>query len=43
MKAVFAPWVEGTTEGDMGVEFEIWAGGVRAISNDTEKATQATR
>ena len=31
MRVAFAPWVEATAEQDMGVEFEIWAGGVRAV------------
>jgi DNA repair protein RAD57 len=33
MRVVFAPWVEGAGEEDRGVEFEIWSGGVRALSN----------
>ena len=32
MRIVFAPWVEGTGETDKGVEFEVWSGGVRAVS-----------
>ena len=32
MRIVFAPWVKGTGETDQGVEFEVWSGGVRAVS-----------
>lgn len=32
MRVVFAPWVAGCGEGDKGVEFEVWAGGVKAVS-----------
>ena len=32
MRIVFAPWVKGTRETDKGVEFEVWNGGVRAVS-----------
>ena len=32
MRIVFAPWVKGTRETDKGVEFEVWSGGVRAVS-----------
>ena len=32
MKMVFAPWAEPTKEGKKGSEFEIWAGGVRALA-----------
>ena len=31
MRVVFAPWVEGTVEKEMGVEYEVWAGGLRAV------------
>ena len=39
MRLVFAPWAEGTGEGDgeMGVEFEIWGGGVRAVRREVER------
>lgn len=36
MRIVFAPWVEGTEEGRRGVEFELWAGGVRGVGNGDE-------
>ncbi|KAL9129256.1 MAG: hypothetical protein Q9217_002236 [Psora testacea] len=32
MRMVYAPWAEPTEEGQKGVEFEVWAGGVRAIN-----------
>ena len=28
---VFAPWVRGVGEGEKGVEFEIWGGGLRGV------------
>lgn len=31
MKVVFAGWAKATDEGEKGVEFEVWAGGIRAI------------
>lgn len=31
MRVVFAPWARGVGNGERGVEFEIWTGGVRAI------------
>ena len=31
MKVVFAGWVKATGEGEKGVEFEVWTGGIRAI------------
>ena len=31
MRIAFAPWVIGTEEQDMGVEFDIWGGGLRAV------------
>ena len=31
MRVVFAPWVEGVGGQDKGVEFELWAGGCRAV------------
>lgn len=31
MKVVFAGWASPTGEGEKGVEFEVWAGGIRAI------------
>lgn len=31
MKVVFGGWVTATGEGEKGVEFEVWAGGIRAI------------
>lgn len=34
MKLVFAPWAEEAEVGSRGVEFELWAGGVRAVRNE---------
>lgn len=32
VRLVFAPWVEGTGDGEnLGVEFEVWIGGVRSV------------
>lgn len=31
MRVVYAPWVAPIGEGDKGVEFEVWEGGLRAI------------
>lgn len=31
MKVVFAGWVRATSEEEKGVEFELWAGGIRAV------------
>lgn len=31
MKVVFAGWAQATAEGEKGVEFEVWAGGIRAM------------
>ena len=31
MRVVFAPWVKGVEAGERGVEFEVWAGGVRSL------------
>lgn len=36
MRVVFAPWVAGVGPGQRGVEFEIWAGGVRAVREGGE-------
>lgn len=33
MRIAFASWTEATKEGDMGVEFEVWSGGVRAVGD----------
>ncbi|KAL6720216.1 DNA repair protein rhp57 [Lecanora helva] len=33
MRVAFAPWVASTSEQDMGVEFEIWSGGIRAVES----------
>ena len=41
MRLVFAPWAEGTAEGENGVEFEIWGGGVRAVNKEVEKVIEA--
>ena len=32
MRVVYAPWVKGTVEREKGVEFELWVGGVRAVT-----------
>ncbi len=32
MRIVFAPWAKATGDSEKGVEFEIWSGGVKAIS-----------
>ena len=32
VRIVFAPWVKGSRETEKGVEFEVWSGGVRAVS-----------
>jgi DNA repair protein RAD57 len=31
-KLVFASWAPGVNEGDIGIEFEIWSGGVRSVT-----------
>lgn len=36
MRVVFAPWVKGTGDAEPGVEFEVWAGGVRAVRRGGE-------
>ena len=43
MRVVFAPWVEGTKETERGVEFEVWAGGVRAARNGSENVEDRGR
>lgn len=34
MRVVFAPWVRATGESEKGVEFELWAGGIRVVQPD---------
>jgi len=34
LRVAFAPWVEATADGDMGVEFEVCSDGVRAVGNN---------
>lgn len=42
MRLVFAPWVEGTGDGEEGgVEFEVWSGGVRSVHKAAAQAQQA--
>lgn len=41
MRIVFAPWVKGTGEKETGVEFEIWSGGVRAVSKAVAQSQDA--
>ena len=31
MRVAFAPWAQGTSDQETGVEFEIWGGGVRSV------------
>ena len=38
MRIVFAPWVRDTGEREKGIEFEIWSGGVRAVSSGAAQA-----
>ena len=44
MKVVFAGWAPATADGKKGVEFEVWAGGIRAIKikNDGDKRGNET-
>ena len=42
MRIVFAPWVRGTGEREKGIEFEIWSGGVRAVSSGDAQSQIAT-
>lgn len=42
MRVVYAPWVRATGESEMGVEFEIWAGGIRALQPDAVKEAVST-
>ena len=42
MRIVFAPWVKGTGDMKKGVEFEIWNGGVRAVSKAVAQSQHAT-
>lgn len=42
MRVVYAPWVRATGESEMGVEFEIWAGGIRALQPDAVEKAVAT-
>lgn len=37
MRVVFAAWAPPTGDGEMGVEIEVWAGGVRALGEEGEK------
>lgn len=40
MRVVFAPWVEATGDGEMGVEFEVWKEGVRAVEKALSKVSE---
>lgn len=42
MKVVFAPWVRATGESERGVEFELWAGGIRTVQPDAVEEVIAT-
>lgn len=42
MRLVFGAWVRGTAETDKGAEFEIWAGGVRAIGEGVGDRTNGS-
>ena len=38
MRIAYAPWVKGTWETEKGVEFEVWSGGVRAVSRTVARS-----
>ena len=40
MRVAFAPWVASTREQDMGVEFEIWSGGLKAVEQVSAGSTK---
>lgn len=42
MRVVYAPWVRATGESEKGVEFEIWAGGIRGLQPDAVEEAVAT-
>lgn len=42
MRVVFAPWVRATGESERGVEFELWAGGIREVQPDAVETVVAT-
>lgn len=42
MMVVFAPWVRATGESEKGVEFEIWAGGIRVVQPDAAEDANPT-
>lgn len=42
MRVVFAPWVRATGESERGVEFELWAGGIREVQSDAVEEAVAT-
>ncbi|KAL9117683.1 MAG: hypothetical protein Q9187_005775 [Circinaria calcarea] len=42
MRLVFAPWARGVGAEDMGVEFEIWKGGVRTIQVRNRKEKEGS-
>lgn len=39
MRVVFAAWAAGSGEGERGVEFEVWEGGVRAVRDTGDVQT----
>lgn len=42
MRVVYAPWVRATGESERGVEFELWAGGIRELQPDAVEDAAAT-
>lgn len=42
MRVVYAPWVRATGESERGVEFELWAGGIRELQPDAVEEAVAT-
>lgn len=42
MRVVYAPWVRATGESERGVEFELWAGGIRELQRDAVEEAVAT-
>lgn len=42
MKVVFAGWAPATGDAEKGVEFEVWAGGIRAIKSKGDEGKEET-
>lgn len=42
MRVVYAPWVRATGESEKGVEFELWAGGIREFQPNAVEEAVAT-